>query len=1112
MFHRRQTCWQWLRFEISPRFHEKRKNAFLKSTQLATASPTLSPLRHLTSAPLAGGFKMTIYPRASRAVALALAWLTVVSSLSAQRGDKPDSQPGTAESERATFHLPPGFAIQLVADETQIQKPMNLSFDADGRLWVTGSTLYPFAANKDALGRIIPTWQHEWDAMKGSIGTTKPKPPGEPVDSVRVLSDFGPDGRARRVQIFADGLNVPIGVLPLPRKPGAKGDTVIVYSIPSIWRLEDTDGDGRADVREELYTGFGFIDTHGMSSNYLYWVDGWIYGCHGFSNHSEITDRHGHVTVLDSGNTYRFKPDGSAFESYTHGQTNPFGLTVDPWGNFYSADSHSKPVYLLLPGAYYEGINKKHDGLGFAPAITSDSHGSSAIAGIAWYADNAWPEEFRGNVFIGNPVTQRINRDRFNWIGSTPMAERMPDFLSSDDPWFRPIQVKLGPDGALYIADFYVPIIGHYEQPLLDPRRDHAHGRIWRMVWTGDSAAPVSPPKLSSLSTAELWRSLDAPNLTLRTLAVHELVARGDTASLRSLLSAADPAHPLPALALWVAERLGSLPDDVLARCLASPNEETAIHAIHLLGERSSLSLSDAKSLRALLTTPAISPRLVRAAIQALARHPDHDNLRPLVAVSFNEQYSKDTELQFALRVALRENLQIAGAFDALEKIHRTDDASSESLADTAPVLLADVALALPTPESAHFLLRQLARLNDAATRTGEYVGHAAKYLPFEQVDQLLPVIAKARTAPTEQQFDLAEGLIRATHERTLPFPPDVVAWIDDVLLAAVNGPDEKTKSKAVAALKYSPNPAKLAPLVRIMESDTPFGRSARSAALDAVMDLPSAPLLLEQAVMDSSRAGFQQHAIDLLVKRGDTALAFKAISKVSNELARQLAPTLVTSDENAMELLGLIERGKVSATILQPAKVASLVAERGVAVRENAARLTRDLPPENVRLAGVIATRLAAVRDLKADPVEGARLFSINCMACHKYRDQGGSLAPNLDGVAARGTERIAEDILDPSRNVDGAFRQTVIETNDGRTIGGLNLRETPDGLTLTEASGADVRVARSEVKRTSTSPVSLMPSTFETVLSEHDFANLISYLTSSEPAPAPASRPQAK
>jgi len=408
------------------------------------------------------------------------------------RGDHADAPPSTPEQQLKMFKVPPGFEVQLVADETQIQKPMNITFDGAGRLWVTGSELYPWPAKTDVNGQPIAAFQKEWDAaaQQFRVGDKAPQPSEAGKDSVRVLSDFAPDGRARKVEIFAEKLNIPIGIQPLPRKPDAKGDTAIVFSIPNIWRMTDTDGDGKADKHEPLYEGFGFKDTHGMSSNYLYWIDGWIYGCHGFSNHSEVRDRAGNVTVLDSGNTYRFKPDGSKFEVYSHGQTNPFGLAVDPLGNFYTADSHSKPVYLVQRGGYYEGIGKKHDGLGFAPRIMDHDHGSSSIAGVAYYAAEQFPKEYWGNTFNGNPVTRRINRDRYEWHGSSPKAIEMPDFLTCDDPWFRPVQVKLGPDGALWIADFYNPIIGHYEQPLTDPRRDHKHGRIWRVVWRGEKAQP----------------------------------------------------------------------------------------------------------------------------------------------------------------------------------------------------------------------------------------------------------------------------------------------------------------------------------------------------------------------------------------------------------------------------------------------------------------------------------------------------------------------------------------------------------------------------------------------------------------------------------------------
>src|SRR4051812_40827318 len=403
------------------------------------------------------------------------------------RGDHPDAKPLSPQEQLTKFHVPPGFEVQLVAAEPEIQKPINLNFDAAGRLWVTGSELYPWPASTDATGHPIPDFGRAYDEMASAFNVKgqAPAPSPDARDTVRILSDFGPDGRARKIEIFADKLNIPGGVQPLPRAPGAKGDTAIVYSIPYIWRLEDRDGDGRAEHREILYGPFGYVDTHGGSSSYIYWMDGWIYGSHGFRNHSAVRDKTGKVLTLDSGNTYRFKPDGSAFEYYTHGQTNPFGLAFDPLGNLYSADSHSKPVYLLLRGGYYEGIGKQHDGLGFAPRITDDDHGSSAIAGIAYYADDKFPEEFRGNLFNGNPVTQKINRDKLEWHGSTPKAIRQPDFLTSDDPWFRPVQVKLGSDGALYIADFYNPIIGHYEFPLADPRRDHTHGRIWRIIYKG---------------------------------------------------------------------------------------------------------------------------------------------------------------------------------------------------------------------------------------------------------------------------------------------------------------------------------------------------------------------------------------------------------------------------------------------------------------------------------------------------------------------------------------------------------------------------------------------------------------------------------------------------
>ena len=194
---------------------------------------------------------------------------------------------------------------------------------------------------------------------------------------------------------------------------------------------------------------------------------------------------------MQSGNTYRMRADGSHLEYFSHGRVNPFGMCFDPLGNMFVTDCETMPIYLHLRGAYYPSFGKPDDGLGFGPTMIDHMHGSSAIAGIVYYAADQFPPEYRDTMFIGNPVTHRINHDRLTPRGSLFWAESTHDFLSCDDQWFRPVDLKLGPDGAMYVADFYNRIIGHYEVPLTHPGRDHDHGRIWRIVYVGTKDHPA---------------------------------------------------------------------------------------------------------------------------------------------------------------------------------------------------------------------------------------------------------------------------------------------------------------------------------------------------------------------------------------------------------------------------------------------------------------------------------------------------------------------------------------------------------------------------------------------------------------------------------------------
>ncbi len=405
--------------------------------------------------------------------------------------------------------------MQLFAAEPDLQKPINLAFDARGRLWVSGSVEYPFAAPVDKPGK----------------------------DTIKILEDTDGDGRADKITTFAEGLNIPIGLYPC--RGGA-----IAYSIPYIYFFEDVDGDDHADQRHILYGPFDFSrDTHGMQNAFRRGYDGWLYACHGWANADTISGSDAHAIRMEGGNTYRMRMDGSRVESFTFGQVNPFGMTFDPRGDLFSADCHTKPIMLLLRGGYYESFGKPHDGLGFVPPVMNHSHGSTAIAGTTVYAAENFPRPYRGNMFAGNAMTSRVNRDTIATVGSTLRAGEEPDFVASDDPWFRPVDLQVGPDGAMYVADFYNRIIGHYEVPLDHPGRDRERGRIWRIVYTGDDPdTPRHPraPNLSAASPEQLIAALGHANLIVRRLASDELSDRIGAEAEPLLRGAARDRAPRP--------------------------------------------------------------------------------------------------------------------------------------------------------------------------------------------------------------------------------------------------------------------------------------------------------------------------------------------------------------------------------------------------------------------------------------------------------------------------------------------------------------------------------------------------------------------------------------
>ncbi|WP_138481200.1 PVC-type heme-binding CxxCH protein [Dyadobacter bucti] len=530
----------------------------------------------------------------------------------------------TPEEERLSFQLPPGFEITLFASEPDITKPMNMEFDDRGRLWVTQSSEYPMAA-----------------------GT------GNGTDRITILEDKNGDGKADTFTNFDNNLNIPIGVMPV-------SDGAIAYSIPNLYYLKDTDQDGKADSKNVLLGPFGSKDTHGMVNNIMRGYDGWLHVCHGFSNTSAVAGTDGDSIKMVSGNTFRVKMDGSRVEQTTFGRVNPFGYAYDERGYLYSVDCHTKPITQLIFGGDYPHFGKKAPaGLGFAPEMMSYELGSTALAGLVYYTGTQFPEKYRKSFFTGDVVTCRIDRNTMSYKGTTPVSKKEEPFLISKDPWFRPVDVKLGPDGALYIADFYNRIIGHYEVALNHPGRDRLSGRIWKITYKGDEPHQNMPITDWSKATIEqLLEGLKHPQLNTRLKVADRLVdtwksKAGDP--VKALLSSTQTDQVSYVHGLWVLHRLSVLDDAMLGKALNHGNAVIRQHAYRILSEKGSLSELHHKLVLAALSGD--DPFLQRTSAEILTRFPRIENLAGLMDL-YEKTGEEDSHLKYTALLGVRNNLR----------------------------------------------------------------------------------------------------------------------------------------------------------------------------------------------------------------------------------------------------------------------------------------------------------------------------------------------------------------------------------------------------------------------------------------------------------------------
>jgi putative heme-binding domain-containing protein len=981
------------------------------------------------------------------------------------------SDPLKPEDEVKTFHLPPGFEAQLVAAEPDIHKPLNLAFDDKGRLWVSETVEYPFAFDKD----------------------------GKPYhrDAVKILEDIGPDGRARKITTFADKLDIPIGLLPLT-------DHALIFSIPRIWRMDYADG-GKAGERKAFLGEIGNRDTHGLTSAFSVGFDGWIYACHGYLNTSEVKGGDKQSIVMNSGNTYRFRPDGSHVEYYTHGQVNPFGIAFDALGNLYTCDCHTKPVMALLRGAYYDSFGKPHDGLGYAPEMVDRYDDSTAVAGIAYYAADRYPAPYRDQFYIGDVVTNNIVQFTPHWFGSSPKTT-MSYFLKSDDRWFRPVAITLGPDGALYIADFYNRIIGHYEVPLDHPGRDRERGRIWRIVYRGEDgkSKPGALPDFTKETVKDLVRDLSHPNLAVRMKATNQLAERSDKEINELMLDGmAQTSNPWRRMhGLWVLERRGALDDKVLADSCDDIDRGVRVHAQRVLSERKELT----ERQRELVLTGLrdADPFVQRCAADALGRHPKPENMSALMALRATTP-KEDSNLIHTVRMALRDTMLVPETWEYMAKQWGKQDPKQ---AELEKLSLVDVALGAHTAESAAFLMTQVPHLQQDRGQLVNAVHQVARHGQPEVVDNLVTFAMKQKPGELEYQSALFHAIEQGTQERKGKLTGGARAWAADLTgkLLLSNKPNEVLAGITLAG---SQQLAETQDMLAGIAANSKAPENQRVAAFNSLtaIDPKKHTTLLGHILADANESfPVREQAANVLAKlnQGEAhQQLLDALPTAPARLQSTIAVGLAASPAGAEKLLDAINAGKASARLLQERPVEIRLQQSNPPnLKDRLAKLTAGLPPASKRMEELMATRRKSFLSAKPDAEVGAKVFEKSCAICHQLGGKGAKIGPQIDGIGIRGLDRLLEDILDPNRNVDQAFRLTRLDLKNGQVVEGLLLREEGEVYVMADNQGKEVRVEKSKVDERSTKQRSPMPDNFVDQVSEADFNNLIAFLLKQQAA----------
>jgi putative membrane-bound dehydrogenase-like protein len=957
--------------------------------------------------------------------------------------------PGEA---RARMRLPEGFRVQVFASEPEIRQPVASCFDERGRLWIIEYLQYPVPAGLKPV-TVDQYLRTEYDRVP------EPPPRGpRGVDRIKILEDTDGDGEADSVKTFVEGLNLASGLA-----VGHGG--VFVAQAPYLLFYPDRDRDDRPDGEPEvLLRGFGLQDAHSTVNSLAWGPDGWLYGAQGST-----------VTALIRGigfqqGIWRYHPRTRAFELFAEGGGNTWGLDFDRGGNAFGSSNGGFITFHMVQGGYYWKGFAKHGPLhnprtyGYFDAIAYDGakQGGHVTPGGIIYKGDMFPEPFRGAFIGGNLLANNVYWHDLQPRGSTFRGRHAGTLIESRDPWFRPIDLVTGPDGAVYVVDWYDRRASH-----LDPRDnwDKTNGRIYKVSY--GQAPPVPPFDLARLSTAELidlnakandwWPDMARRILAERRDPLAASILGGRIASNRDATTALRD--------LWALAVSGGLDDAMALSLLDHPLPGVRRWVVRLLGDDHRMS-------------DALRPRLAELA----ARDPDVA-VRSQLASSCQRWRAEDALPILARLMARPEDVDDPHVplliWWAFEKQMRADREAAIAL--------------IIGPETGREPLVE-AHLLDRVARA---LASGASTPEFEDCARLLAA------APSSAAVDrVVSGMEKGLEGRRIDrVPAPLDAALRTILAAEPDG-----LGRLRLAVRLGSDAGRDRVIARVLDSRTPPDQ--RRGLVELLGQVPSAPgreALI--ALLDRPEApALQQAAIRALAGHDDPGVAEALLAHYASwddALRDTLRDVLCTRPGGADRLIRAIEEGAIPAGDLEPAQVLQIVRLGDPSLASRVEKCWGRIPGSG---SSEKRQRIAEVRGMmpegdRGSAARGQALFVQHCGVCHKLFGEGETIGPELTGSERGDLEFLLTSIIDPSALIRKEYEAQTIALTDGRVLSGLVVEDNETSLTLLDSQRQKTVVPKADVEATKPSSTSLMPEGLLDKLPDDQIRDLFRYLQSPGP-----------